>query len=360
MPTPIHPRSYPGSRLLCRGRLGALQHDRQPRHREGLRQQHRRQQLRPLQGPGTFTGHSLRGHLHESRISVLGPSGVVSRHLNKHINYDTCCSAIPNSVNARSLSQPVDMAITGDGATLYVAAFGSSKIGVFQTAQLENNSFVPGTANQINVSGGGPSGLALDESNHRLYVLTRFDNAISVVDTRTGVEQRHLAMNNPEPASVTRGRRFLYDAPYTSSNGESACGSCHVFGDFDSLAWNLGNPDGDALANPSRLREFPGIPNGDPQFRPLKGPMVTQSLRGMDNHGPMHWRGDRTGVNDEATAQPNSGQFNETLAFSKFNPLSRACSAAAPRCPHPRWRPSVTSFCRPPTRRTRSAISTTR
>ncbi|HNN93712.1 MAG TPA: hypothetical protein PKI03_15630 [Pseudomonadota bacterium] len=273
-----------------------------------------------FEGPGTFTGHSLRGHLHESRISVLGPSGVVSRHLNKHINYDTCCSAIPNSVNARSLSQPVDMAITGDGSTLYVAAFGSSKIGVFQTAQLENNSFVPGTANQINVSGGGPSGLALDESNHRLYVLTRFDNAISVVDTRTGVEQRHLAMNNPEPASVTRGRRFLYDASYTSSNGESACGSCHVFGDFDSLAWNLGNPDGDALANPSRLREFPGIPNGDPAFRPLKGPMVTQSLRGMDNHGPMHWRGDRTGVNDEATAQPNSGQFNETLAFSKFNP----------------------------------------
>ena len=273
-----------------------------------------------FEGPGTFTGHSLRGHLHESRISVLSASGVAPRHLNKHINYNSCCAVNPNPENARSLSQPLDMAITQDGSTLYVAAFGSSKIGVFQTSQLENNSFVPDAANHIRVSGGGPSGLAIDEGRHRLYVLTRFDNALSVIDTRTGIEQRHVAMNNPEPPSVTAGRRFLYDASYTSSNGESACGSCHVFGDFDSLAWNLGNPDGDALPNPSRLQLFPGIPNGDPQFRPLKGPMMTQSLRGMDNHGPMHWRGDRTGVNDEPTAQPNGGQFNEQLGFAKFNP----------------------------------------
>lgn len=273
-----------------------------------------------FEGPGTFTGHSLRGHLHESRISILSSAGVAARHLNKHIDYSTCCAATPNSENARSLAQPVDMAISQNGSTLYVAAFGSSKIGVFQTSQLDNDTFVPDTANQIRVSGGGPSGLALDEQTSRLYVLTRFDNSISVIDTRTGIEQRHLAMNNPEPPSVTVGRRFLYDASYTSSHGESACGSCHVFGDFDSLAWNLGNPDGDSLANPSHLQVFPGIPNSDPQFRPLKGPMMTQSLRGMDNHGPMHWRGDRTGVNDEPTMQPNGGQFNEELAFSKFNP----------------------------------------
>lgn len=273
-----------------------------------------------FEGPGTFTGHSLRAHLHESRISVLNAGTSTSRHLNKHINYNACCAATPNVENARSLAQPLDMAISADGSMLYVAAFGSSKVGVFRTAQLENDTFVPDTANQFRVSGGGPSGLALDEGRNRLYVLTRFDNSISVIDTRTGAEQRHLAMNNPEPASVTVGRRFLYDASYTSGNGESACGSCHVFGDFDSLAWNLGNPDGDNLANPSRLQLFPGIPNGDPAFRPLKGPMMTQSLRGMDNHGPMHWRGDRTGVNDEPTAHPNGGQFNEQLAFAKFNP----------------------------------------
>lgn len=53
-------------------------------------------------------------------------------------------------------------------------------------------------------------------------------------------------------------------------------------------------------------------------FHPMKGPIVTQSLRGMDNHGPMHWRGDRTGGNDEPTAQPDGGTFNERAALMKF------------------------------------------
>jgi hypothetical protein len=50
----------------------------------------------------------------------------------------------------------------------------------------------------------------------------------------------------------------------------------------------------------------------------MKGPMTTQSLRGMANHGPMHWRGDRTGGNDAPTAQPDSGTFDERAAFGKF------------------------------------------
>ena len=47
--------------------------------------------------------------------------------------------------------------------------------------------------------------------------------------------------------------------------------------------------------------------------------MTTQSLRGLANHGPMHWRGDRTGGNDAASAQPDSGTFDEEAAFKKFN-----------------------------------------
>ena len=62
---------------------------------------------------------------------------------------------------------PVSMEITANGQTLYVAALGSSKIGIYNTVQLENDTFTPNTANQIPVSGGGPTGLALDEAAHR-------------------------------------------------------------------------------------------------------------------------------------------------------------------------------------------------
>ena len=271
--------------------------------------------LTRFDGPGTFAGMTVRGHLHESRITVLGSSSVTPRHLNKHINYATCCAPIPNPENAKSLATPVGMAVTGNGKTLYVAALSSSKIGVFKTSELESNTFVPSTASQITVSGGGPTGVVLDESRGRLYVLTRFDNAISVVDTQARAETAHLAMHNPEPPSVTVGRRFLYDASFSSSHGDSSCASCHVFGDVDSLAWDLGSPEGTTVNDPG---PFSLISGPDTRFKPMKGPMTTQSLRGMANHGPMHWRGDRTGGYTAPNVQPDSGAFDERAAFAQF------------------------------------------
>ena len=275
-----------------------------------------------FEGPGIFAGDSVRGHLHESRISVLGNGGVAPRHLNKHIDYSSCCAPLPNPENGKSLAIPLEMVVSSNGAKLYVAAFGSSKIGVYSTAALENDTFVPSTADQIPVSGGGPTGLVLDESRNRLYAFTRFDNSISIINTSTRAEIGHVPLYNPEPEGVVNGRRFLYDASFSSSHGDSSCGTCHVFGDFDSLAWDLGNPDGAELTNPGpfpfgRESQFTGedIPA---IFHPMKGPMTTQSLRGMANHGPMHWRGDRTGGNDAPTAQPDGGSFDEHAGFEKF------------------------------------------
>jgi DNA-binding beta-propeller fold protein YncE len=276
-----------------------------------------------FEGNGEFAGTSLRGHLHESRITVLSAAGAAPRHLNKHIDYS---APSQDGVAEKSLAQPLGMAVTGDGSRLYVAAFGSSRIGIYDTAALESDTFVPSAADQIEVTGGGPTGLVLDEARGRMYVLTRFDNAISVIRTATREEIAHVAMYNPEPANVVAGRRFLYDARLSSKNGEAACGSCHIFGDFDSLAWDLGNPDGAVLPNPGPFAPLLPPFDSDPRlgipavFDPMKGPMVTQSLRGMANHGPMHWRGDRTGGNDALSAQPNSGAFDETAAFNAFNP----------------------------------------
>ena len=276
-----------------------------------------------FEGAGSFLQQfgqkSVRGNLAESRITVIG-NGIEPRDLNKHIDRNKPFAPIPNEENRRSLAFPMDMAITKDGGTLYVAAFGSSKVGVFSTKQLENDTFIPDEANQIRVSGGGPGGLALDEDNNRLYVLTRFNDAISIVDTKKRIELSQVRMHNPEPASVVRGRPFLYDASLTSSRGDSACASCHVFGDFDSLAWDLGDPDNSEIKNSGLFTVLP-IEAGSTistHFSPLKGPMTTQSLRGLDNHGAMHWRGDRQD-NSVPSVQPGSGAFDESAAFNKFN-----------------------------------------
>lgn len=285
-----------------------------------------------FEGPGVFGGSTVQGHLAESRITVIANGVVTPRHLNKHIDYGTLASNVYFDPNARlhSLATPVDMAVTSDGKTLYVAAFGSSKVGVFDTVELETDTFNPAVASAryIPVSGGGVSGVVLDEPRGLLYVMTRFDNAVKVIDSKTKQELASLGMPNPEPASVVDGRPMLYDATRFSGNGEATCSSCHIFGDMDDLAWDLGNPDDSVskgsipivFGNLLPLLSLAGVAinsplngTGVPQdFHPMKGPFTTQTLRGMRNSGAMHWRGDRS------VGDLGSDPFDSTISFKNF------------------------------------------
>jgi len=184
---------------------------------------------------------------------------------------------------------------------------------------------------------GGPVGLVLNESRKQLLVYTRFDNALVVINPQTGVEQMRLPMENPEPAKFKAGRPVLYDANAFSSNGESACASCHIFADSDQLSWNLGNPDASNSNNPQPFPtakfsslgcdfvgpddescQFLKVLNGDGKLlsiAAMKGPMFTQTLRGMSTHGHMHWRGDRAnGYFGNDTEQT----LNERTSFKNF------------------------------------------
>ncbi|HVJ54201.1 MAG TPA: hypothetical protein VM689_17175 [Aliidongia sp.] len=293
-----------------------------------------------FEDPTRSAGHSVTGHLAETDITVIAGSTVTPIHLNKHINY----SLLPGDAGfdptqqQHSLATPLGMAVSSDGGTLYLAAFGSSKIGVFNTTALESNSFDPTviSANYIPVSGGGPSGVVLDEARHQLYVLTRFDDAVKVINLGSKAEVQSLTLNNPEPASVVQGRSMLYDARPFGSNGESSCASCHTFGDKDELAWDLGSPQNAVTASPIPINL--GNPaalalgellfgvttplNGTGQaqtFHPMKGPMTTQTLRGLANAGAMHWRGDRSnGFFGENATDENLSFNNFIVAFQSL------------------------------------------
>ncbi|MBZ4421745.1 YncE family protein [Myxococcus sp. RHSTA-1-4] len=290
--------------------------------------------LTRFEGPGVFGGSTVQGNLAKMRITVIAGGAVSPRHLNKHIDYSKLAGkpGFDPTAKNHSLSTPTDMVVSSNGAKLYVAAFSSSKVGVFDTAALEANTFDPRTAsaNHIPVTGGGPSGLVLDEARNRLYVMTRFDNAVKVIDLATKAQVDAAPLYNPEPASVVQGRPFLYDANFSSANGESSCASCHIFGDKDELAWDLGNPDDEVSNNPIELRlasdleigafrVFTGHPGSDVNgtgdqhsFHPMKGPMTTQTLRGMTHQGAMHWRGDRS------SGFFGSDPYNEELSFKNF------------------------------------------
>ena len=139
--------------------------------------------------------------------------------------------------------------------------------------------------------------------NGLLYVYTHIDRGIKIVDPGyRGKACRPFIFTTQSLLHSLVDRTMLYDADGTSSNGESSCASCHVFGDTDHLSWNLGNPDREKFREPSTVPDifpisflncdmfghYPGcefLPyingNGDQlAFSSLKGPMFTQTLRG--------------------------------------------------------------------------------
>ena len=282
--------------------------------------------LTRFEGPGVFGGSTVQGHVSEARISVidLTTGAVDPQHLNPHIDYSqlfTGGTPPPVDQKNHSLATPLEMVVSSTG-TVYVAAFGSGKIGVFDTVTLEDPAFEtnydPTTASVNYIpTGGGPAGLVLDEVRGRLYVFTRFDNAISVIDPATKATLETHLLHNPEPLSVVEGRPFLYDALLTSGNGEASCSSCHIFGDLDGLAWDLGNPDDVVTTNPQ-----PHTGNGAlTTFHPMKGPMVTMTLKGMETHGALHSRGDRSNGHfgiDPCTPVVTGAACDPDLSFRNF------------------------------------------
>ena len=286
---------------------------------------HVRRGFKPLGEPAT-----VRGHLAESRITVLdGAIGAAAppeqAHRLRHL--------LRGHPQHRERRQPrrsrSGMAVSSDGATLYVAAFGSSEIGVFDTAQLETDTFTPerGESDHGDAAAGRPA-LVLDEARSRLYVLTRFDNAISVIDTGDRHRDRRTSRSTTpsRPASWTAGRSSTTPAsPRATARRRAPAATSSA----TSTAWpgTSAIPTTTCSTTPARS---PSARSSIPDFHPMKGPMTTQSLRGMANHGPMHWRGDRTGGNDAAERSAEQRRVRRGRGLQEVQSApSRACSAAS-------------------------------
>jgi DNA-binding beta-propeller fold protein YncE len=232
----------------------------------------------------------LQGKFADNRITRIYPvtSGryqTQAANLNPHIDHSVADGR--RSQRELSLAQPLDLVFEPDGNQAYVAAFGSGKIAVLDR--------VGRVVDRIAV-GFGPGGLALDSQRRRLYVLNHLDATVSVVDLRIRQATATAPLrHNPTPAIVKQGRPFLYDAALTSRHGDLSCATCHVFADVDGLAWDLGDSAGQRLDYPVGLKNT-GPLEPRQALHPLKGPMVTQSLRGLMGTGPFHWRGDRFGI----------------------------------------------------------------
>ena len=241
---------------------------------------------------------NVKGHIVDHRVTKVVPSvspTVTPFDLNPGINY----TIFPNDpAKLIALAQPTAIAFESDGLSMWVAAFGSDRIARVDASngavlmRIETGPTTGIAADPTQKR--GPRGLALQSITGRLYVLNRISNTITVINTNTAQVLTEVAAGifNPTPNTIRRGRGFLYDARL-SGNGTQSCAVCHIDGDRDELAWDLGDPGGTmaTVISPNP----PPLPAGNQTYsmHPMKGPMTTQTLRGLVGIGPMHWRADR-------------------------------------------------------------------
>jgi YVTN family beta-propeller protein len=234
-----------------------------------------------------------------SRVNIN--SGAVTRY---DLNPGFAYTNFPNLANqSNALAQPTAIAFGPSGGNYYITAFGSDRVAQVNSdsgavlARIELNPSAPGSVANPRTKR-GPRGLALKPGT-ALYVLNRISNTITVVDpfNSTVVREIPVGSHDPTPQVIREGRGFLYDAKL-SGGGLVSCASCHIDGEMDMLAWDLGNPGGSLETNRIKVAGsqtvVPGGIFSNVVFHPMKGPMTTQTLRGLAGLDPLHWRGDRT------------------------------------------------------------------
>ncbi len=220
------------------------------------------------------------------RFDPLTPATKTIADLNPHLDYNV--TSVSAELRAQSIGDPRGVLFDANGSA-WISGMGSNHV-------IRANTDGTRLA-RINV-GQGPTGLAMSVDGARLYVLNKFDGAISSIDTTTNSEIARLAFFDPTPAAIKDGRPLLYATQSSSGLGQVACASCHVDAKSDFLAWDLGDPAGTMKTFNQTCRPNQVCDN----WHPLKGPMVTQVLSGIVGNGAMHWRGDRENVSAFAPA----------------------------------------------------------
>jgi len=233
---------------------------------------------------------NLCGHFVDNRITqILVASGTVTPFdLNPTVAYGCAPNTSDLSV---ALAQPAGVVFDPSGNFMYVAAFGTDRVAKVSTSgtvlgfvDVSLHASNPAQVDPVNKR--GPRGLALNAAAKTLYALNRIANTISVIPTSSfaGVSSEIAVGTDPTPLAVKQGRGFLYDAKL-SGTGTAACAGCHIDAEMDHLGWNLGYPQGDMTSFVQDGQTF--------LFHPMKGPMTTQTLRGLQDLAPYHWRGDK-------------------------------------------------------------------
>lgn len=242
---------------------------------------------------------NLRGRFLRVLAAEIGADASVHGVTDLNPQLDYAESSIPRAERSRAIGDPRGIAWEPDGERGWIAGMGSNNVVAVDAHGASKPDRTPIE------TGDGPTGIVFDARRGQVYVLCKNEGAISVLGVETRAERARVPFLDPTPRLVRKGRRHLYGTHETSGLGQASCASCHVDARTDHLAWDLGDPSGKTqplddrnlgAKNPSLLESLvPGRGAFEP-YHAMKGPMTTQTLQDIVGHEPLHWRGDRAGL----------------------------------------------------------------
>ena len=234
--------------------------------------------------------------------------------LNPHLDYST--ATVSADVREQSVGDPRGIAWHSSGNRAYITGMGSNNVIVSDASGNRIGRFDVGE---------GPTGIVLDDASNRGYVMNKFSGSISVINTSNNTEVAEVAFFDPTPAVIKQGRPMLYDTHLTSGTGHISCASCHVDARTDRLAWDLGDPQGNADQVPEVRNSNPATLTGNTvEVSSMKGVMLTQTLQDIIDFEVMHWRGDRANLSEfngtfvNLMGRPNQISASQMQQFEDF------------------------------------------
>ncbi len=229
---------------------------------------------------------NLNGKFIRSEIASFAqgsPTTIQIADINPHLTYTT--SSISIAQRAQSIGDPRSIVWDATGTRAYVCGIGSNIVVATDVTGARLATFAVGE---------GPTGLALSLNGARMYALNRFSGSISTSSVSSQVELARTPFYDPTPTVIREGRPFMFDTHLTSGLGQASCASCHLDTRTDHLAWDLGNPAGEMISFTDNCVET-GLCDS---WHPMKGPLITQTFQGIIGNEPLHWRGEKSGIED--------------------------------------------------------------
>lgn len=211
----------------------------------------------------------VNGHFATNRILVL-PTPFGTPTTTEGMSPDPFIDLDPSSsdltiTTANTVGQPFSLCFHPTNGNVFVVGMGSDNVMVLDSAgALVKEWDLP--------TGSIPRQIALSSTGTAVLVYCWGDNIIRTYrwanNPPTPLATLSLG-HDPAPPAVAAGRKVFFSSK-NSLEQNLSCATCHVDAGTDFLAWNLSNKPHDN-----------------------KGPMLTQTLVGLERLAPFHWRGER-------------------------------------------------------------------